>query len=49
MDPVVSLPVYTDTFATLGWWGVGIGVAVMVVAPWVNRLVHEGSAATSKS
>ena len=47
VDPVVSLPVYTDTFATLGWWGVGIGVAVMVVAPLVNRLVHEGTAATS--
>ncbi|MDE0189956.1 MAG: MFS transporter, partial [Gammaproteobacteria bacterium] len=48
VDPVVSLPIYTDTFATLGWWGVGIGVAVMVVAPLVNRLVHERNAATSE-
>ena len=41
VDPLVSLPIYTDTFATLGWAGAGIGVAVMLLAPLVNRLAHD--------
>ncbi len=41
VDPAVSLPIYSDTFETLGWAGVGIGVAVMLVAPLVNRLAHD--------
>lgn len=28
-------------YGTIGWWSVGIGVAIMAVAPWVKRLMHE--------
>ena len=45
VDPTASLPVYTDVFSTLGWAGLGIGVAVMVIAPLLRRLMHEGESA----
>ena len=41
VDPAASLPVYADVFNTLGWAGVGIGIAVMLVAPWLRRLMHD--------
>ena len=50
VDPVVSLPIYTDTFATLGWWGPWASVSPSWWSrPLVNRLVHEGRAALSDS
>jgi POT family proton-dependent oligopeptide transporter len=29
-----------SVYSTIGWWSVGIGVAVMALAPWVKRLMH---------
>ena len=49
VDPAVSLPIYTDTFATLGWWGAGIGIAVMVLAPLINRLAHDRTVDTTRA
>ena len=32
--------VVLDVYTSVGWWAVGIGVAVMVVSPLVKRLLH---------
>lgn len=32
--------VVLDVYSTVGWYAVGIGVAVMVVAPLIKRLMH---------
>ena len=29
-----------DVYTTIGWWVVGIGIAVILVAPFVRRLMH---------
>jgi proton-dependent oligopeptide transporter, POT family len=29
-----------DVYATIGWWTIGIGVAVLLVSPLVKRLMH---------
>jgi POT family proton-dependent oligopeptide transporter len=41
IDPVASLPIYVDTFAMLAWVAVGVGVVVLVLAPWLRRWMHE--------
>ena len=36
-DPnLVTLSVYQS----VGWWGIGIGVVVLLLAPFVKRLMH---------
>ncbi|MGB3710665.1 MAG: oligopeptide:H+ symporter [Erythrobacter sp.] len=32
--------VVLDVYSTVGWWAVGVGVAVMVVSPLVKKLMH---------
>jgi POT family proton-dependent oligopeptide transporter len=29
-----------DVYNTIGWWTVGIGVAVLAVSPFVRKLMH---------
>ena len=29
-----------DVYGTVGWWAVGIGVGVMVLSPFVKKLLH---------
>ncbi len=40
LDPTLSLPVYADVFTGLGIAGVVIGLAVMLAAPLIRRLMH---------
>lgn len=30
-----------DVYQSIGWLAVGVGVAVIVVSPWIKRLMHE--------
>ena len=41
VDPLASLPVYVSTFEALAWVGVGVGLLVMVSAPFVRKFMHE--------
>ena len=43
VDAVQSLPTYVDVFWTLGYVGVGLGAAVMLLAPFVKRFMHDDS------
>jgi POT family proton-dependent oligopeptide transporter len=29
-----------DVYSTVGWYAVGIGVAVMVISPLIKKLMH---------
>ena len=29
-----------SVYTAIGWWGIGAGAAVMIVAPLVKRLMH---------
>jgi POT family proton-dependent oligopeptide transporter len=29
-----------SVYGTIGWWSIGIGVAVLAVSPYVKRLMH---------
>jgi POT family proton-dependent oligopeptide transporter len=31
----------TDVYSTIGWVAIGVGVAVIVVSPFIKRLMHE--------
>lgn len=39
-DPKAQLATYADVFSTIGWIGVGIGVVLMVISPWLKRMMH---------
>jgi POT family proton-dependent oligopeptide transporter len=41
VDGANSLAVYVDTFGTLAWIAVGVGVALLAVSPLVKRFMHE--------
>jgi POT family proton-dependent oligopeptide transporter len=36
-DPAAQLATYAGVFSTIGWVGVGIGVVLMVISPWLKR------------
>jgi proton-dependent oligopeptide transporter, POT family len=40
VDPGAQLATYADVFSTIGWVGVGIGVVLMVLSPWLKRGMH---------
>lgn len=42
LDPQKALDTYVDVFTQIGWWGVGIGVAMGIASPFLNRLAHIG-------
>ena len=39
-DPSAQLATYADVFSKIGWIGVGIGVVLMVISPWLKRAMH---------
>ncbi|HEV2746584.1 MAG TPA: peptide MFS transporter [Allosphingosinicella sp.] len=39
-DPQAQLATYADVFSTIGWVGVGIGVLLMLLSPWLKRGMH---------
>jgi POT family proton-dependent oligopeptide transporter len=40
VDPQAQLATYSDVFSTIGWVGVGIGVLVIILSPWLKRGMH---------
>jgi proton-dependent oligopeptide transporter, POT family len=42
LNPELALNTYVDVFSTIGWWGVGIGAALLVASPFLNKLAHIG-------
>lgn len=37
VDPAAQLATYNSVFTTIGWVGVGIGVLVIILSPWLRR------------
>jgi len=42
LDPALALKTYGDVFWTVGLWGIGIGVALGIASPFLNKLQHLG-------
>jgi POT family proton-dependent oligopeptide transporter len=42
VDAVASLPVYVETFSLLAWIALGVGMTVLLAAPFLRRWMHEG-------
>ncbi len=40
LDPKLTLHTYADVFTQVGLWGIGIGVAMAIASPFLNRLAH---------
>ena len=40
VDPHLALKTYIDVFTQVGLWGVGIGIAMAIASPFLNRLAH---------
>ena len=40
VDPSAQLHTYADIFSKIGWVGVGIGVVVLALSPWLKRAMH---------
>ena len=40
LDPELALKTYVDVFTTIGLWGIGIGIALGVASPFLNKLAH---------
>jgi POT family proton-dependent oligopeptide transporter len=43
LDPQLALQTYVDVFTSVGLWGIGIGVALGVASPFLNKLAHVKS------
>lgn len=39
-DPGAALSTYVAVFGQLGWWTIGIGIALGLSSPWLKRLAH---------
>jgi proton-dependent oligopeptide transporter, POT family len=39
-DPALQLSNYASVFQTIGWVGVGIGVVLIILSPWLTRAMH---------
>ena len=39
-NPALQLSNYASVFQTIGWVGVGIGVILILLSPWLTKLMH---------
>jgi proton-dependent oligopeptide transporter, POT family len=39
-DPAKALATYNEVFNTIGWWSIGIGIALGVASPLLKKLAH---------
>lgn len=42
LDPALALKTYGEVFTNVGLWGIGIGVALGIASPFLNKLQHLG-------
>jgi POT family proton-dependent oligopeptide transporter len=40
LDPGKALATYTHTFLTIGFWGAGAGVVLLILSPWLKHWAH---------
>jgi POT family proton-dependent oligopeptide transporter len=40
LNPAKALATYASTFQTIGLWGVGAGVVMLALSPWLKRWAH---------
>jgi POT family proton-dependent oligopeptide transporter len=40
LDPAKALATYVHTFLTIGLWGVGAGMVMLALSPWLKRWAH---------
>jgi POT family proton-dependent oligopeptide transporter len=40
LDPAAALATYSSVFGALGWWTIGIGVALGLASPFLKKLAH---------
>ena len=40
LDPELALKTYAEVFTNVGLWGIGIGVALGIASPFLNKLAH---------
>ncbi len=43
-DTATALGIYADVFGTLGWIGVGCGVFMFLITPWMKAAMRRGNA-----
>lgn len=41
VDPLVTNPAYSYIFNLLGWTAIGFGLLLLVISPWLKRLIGE--------
>jgi POT family proton-dependent oligopeptide transporter len=39
-NPELQLSNYASVFQTIGWVGVGIGVILILLSPWLTKMMH---------
>ncbi|MEQ1780719.1 MAG: oligopeptide:H+ symporter [Hyphomonadaceae bacterium] len=40
LDPGLALKTYAEVFTNVGLWGIGIGIALGIASPFLNKLAH---------
>ncbi|MDP3494851.1 MAG: oligopeptide:H+ symporter [Hyphomonadaceae bacterium] len=40
LDPELALKTYGEVFTAVGLWGIGIGIALGIASPFLNKLAH---------
>ncbi len=47
LDPGLALKTYSEVFTNVGLWGIGIGVALGIASPFLNKLARMGGPTTA--
>jgi POT family proton-dependent oligopeptide transporter len=43
LDPAKALETYSRVFNQIGWWGIGFGVLMLILSPWLSKWAHGAS------
>jgi POT family proton-dependent oligopeptide transporter len=43
LDPGKALATYNTVFTQIGWWGIGFGVLMLALSPWLSKWAHGAS------